>query len=61
MSAPPDKRTLPEHLVALTRERMPRHFISLEEVADWLADVNAAVLKLVKLKIHPRRDRDPEP
>lgn len=60
MSADPSKRTLPEHLATLQRERLPREFLTLEDAADWLADLNAAVLKVLALKVHPRRDRDPE-
>jgi len=60
MSADPSKRTLPEHLATLQRdgEQNPRG-LNADDVCAWLADVNAAVLRLLELQIVPRQRHAP--
>ena len=58
MSADPSKRTLPEHLATLQRdgEQNPRG-LNADDVCAWLADVNAAVMRLLDLQIKPRHPK----
>jgi hypothetical protein len=62
MSTPLDKRTLPEHLAALTRGRLAKHVIDQDDLYDWLTDVTAATVRLLHLQINRRRGRaEPSP